>query len=245
MSQDKERVRDMPNNLEMIVENIDLEQVISNIYSLMKEGKRITEFSADDWMMVIGLDGSELVWDAVEDKLKVAFKNEISPGQTAENLMAAMKRVKALYGQFKAGEISETDFLYESEWACLDSVVMILASYLQSKPIEAKAIGIVINDEIFKLRYDALKSTIRGEWEETLARLAEEQRALDAELDKKYANYIEWLEKDLKTYRELLQRAFSDDLEEALAGSVELGSFMKLPRAELLGTIDEIDDYFL
>ncbi len=146
---------------------------------------------------------------------------------------------------FRAGKMSEADFLFESEWVCLDAVVEILALNLRETPIEIKALNVAIADETLKMCYRAIAGEIQGEWTEMLERHAAEQRALDEELDKEYSRYIKWLEKNLDTYMELLPRAFSDDPAEALAGSAELAAFMKLPQAEILGTVDDVDDFFL
>ena len=233
------------NQVAALVDNVDPQMVVQNIALRIKEGKKIQEFSADDWMEVFGISEKELVWDKVQDKLELAFANDKNNEQIAASLTAAMKDVRVLYEKFRSGEMSEVDFLYESEWACLDAVVEILASYLRDQSIDLKSFGIVISEETFKLRYEAIKNDIRGEWEEMLVRHAEEQRAHDEMLEKQYIAYIEWLEKDLDTYMKLLQRAFSDDPAEALAGSAELAAFMKLPQAEVLSTVEDVDDFFL
>lgn len=228
-----------------LVENVNPDQVTQEILSRVKDGKKIQEFSAGDWMEVFGLSEDELVWEKAQDKLEATFAREENSEDIALSLIASMKEVRSYYSQFKSGEISEADFLYESEWACLDAVVKILASYLRLSPINVKVFGVVVNEEMLNLRYAAIKDELRGEWEETLARHAEEQRIQDETLEKKYTAYIEWLKKDLDTYMELLPRAFSDDPEEALAGSAELAMFMKLPQAEVLSSVEEIDDFFM
>lgn len=233
---------------EPLIENVDSAQVARNILTRVRDGKQLEEFAAHDWMEVFGLSENEIeemTWDKVEEGLRVAFAHDKHADEIAGNLAAAMKEVRSWYARFSAGEISEVDFLYESEWACLDAVIGILVSYLRGNPIKLKVLKKVIDDETLTVCYQAFKSDVRGAWEETLARCAEEQRAQNEMLEKRYRDYIEWLEEDLATYREILPRAFSDDPETALAGSVELALFMKLPQAEVLATIDDVDDFFL
>lgn len=228
-----------------IIRDVEPNQVAQNMLAKVREGKRIQEFSANDWIEVFDLSEDEIIWDKVEAKLRVSFSHEENAADIASNLTASMKNVKELYGRFANGQMSEVDFLYESEWACLDAVVDILASYLRLCPIDIKCLGVVITDETLKLRYSAIKDDIRGEWAETLARHEREQRSQDELLEKRYRDYIEWLEKDLATYREILPRAFSNDPEVALAGSAELASFLKLPQAHILSTVSDVDDFFL
>lgn len=228
-----------------VVENVDPRQATENIRELVKQGKKIQEFSAEDWMEIFGLSEDEIVWGKTQDKLEAVFAHDENAEEIAKKLVESMKEVKGYYALFRSGEMSEVDFLYESEWACLDAVVGILSSYLRQCPIEINILGIVINEEMLNLRYKAIKDELRGEWEDMLVRHVEEQRAQDDALEKKYTDYIEWLEKDLNTYMELLPRAFSDDPEEALAGSSELALFMKLPQAEVLNTVEDVDDFFL
>lgn len=232
-------------SLKPIIENVDPAQVAQNIRDLVETGKKPQEFSAQDWMEVFGLGEGEISWSKAEERLQALFAHDENAEAVAKNLTLAMEDVRRLYARFRNGEISEVDFLYESEWACLDAVVSILAAYLRSTPIKLKVLGTVINDEVFELRYQAIKDDLLGEWDDMLARHAEEQRAQNEMLEKRYRNYIEWLEKDLRTYREILQRAFSNDPETALAVSAELAQFMKLPRAKVLSTIDDVDEFFL
>ena len=231
--------------LGVVAENVDPNQVAQGILAKVQEGKRIQDFTADDWMEVFGLAENEIVWGKVQDKLEFVFAHDENFAEIAKSLVDAMKAVREYYVMFRAGEMNEVDFLYESEWACLDAVVQILASYLRFTPIEIEAFGIVITEEMLKLRYQAIKDDIRGEWEDMLVRHAEEQRIMDENLEKRYVTYVEWLEKDLDTYMQLLPRAFSDDPAEALAGSAELAAFMKLPPAEVLSTVEDVDDFFL
>lgn len=231
--------------LKPITENIDPAQVAKNIRNRIEAGKKPQEFSAQDWMEVFGLGNGEVSWSEAEEKLQAAFAHDENAETIAKNLTMAMKDVRRLYARFRSGEISEVDFLYESEWACLDAVVGILAAYLRTAPIKLKALGIVITDETLELRYQAIKDDLLGEWADMLARHAEEQRIQDEMLEERYRDYIDWLEKDLRTYREILSRAFSDDPDTALAGSAELARFMKQPRVNVLSTIEDVDDFFL
>lgn len=233
------------NQLGAVIENVDSQQVVKNILTRVKQGEKIQEFSAEDWMDVFGLSEDKIVWDKTQDRLEAVFTCDENSEEIAKILVASMKQVKDYYALFRSGDMSEVDFLYESEWACLDAVVGILSSYLRQRPIEVKILGAVITEEMLNFRYKAIEDEIRGEWEDMLIRHAEEQRIQNEVLEKKYAVYIEWLEKDLNTYMELLQRAFSDNPEEALAGSSELALFMNLPPAEVLSALEDVDDFFL
>lgn len=231
--------------IDPIIRDVEPNQATQNMLAKVRKGKRIQEFSVNDWIEVFGVSEEEIVWDKVEAKLCVSFSHEENAADIANSLTASMKNVKDLYNCFANGQMSEVDFLYESEWACLDAVVDILVSYLRLCPIDIKCLGMVITDETLKLRYSVIKDDIRGEWAETLARHEKEQRAQNKLLEKRYRDYIEWLEKDLGTYQEILPRAFSNDPEVALAGSAELAAFLKLPQAHILSTVSDIDDFFL
>ena len=245
MSQENVFVKHVEAKVNSIVSNIDPKQVALNILERVKDGKKLQEFTAEDWADALGLNVDTLVWDDVKKGLEVVFARENDTEFVAESLATATMTVKEYFALFRAGEMSEADFLFESEWVCLDAVVEILASYLRERPIEIESLNIVITDEMLKMRYRAIVGEIQGEWIEMLERHAAQQQALDEALDEEYSRYIAWLEKDLDTYMELLPRAFSDDPAEALAGSAELATFMKLPQAEVLGTVDDVDDYFL
>ena len=71
------------------------------------------------------------------------------------------------------------------------------------------------------------------------------QSVLDEQLQAEYDAYLAEVEKNAERFRCLIQTAFDPGLRESLKESVELAKAYGVSEAELLKTVDEIDDFFL
>lgn len=73
----------------------------------------------------------------------------------------------------------------------------------------------------------------------------DEQRVLDEQLSAEYQQLIQRLHESMSDYLEVLERAFSPDVQVALLGSAELAQRCGVPTSEILDSEEKIRSYFL
>ena len=72
-----------------------------------------------------------------------------------------------------------------------------------------------------------------------------EIQELDDKLNEKYREYIAGLMVSIKSFLDILERAFSPNIEIAFNGSVDLARKMGVPENEILNSREKVAAYFL
>ncbi|OCW84478.1 hypothetical protein A8M60_10210 [Nocardia farcinica] len=93
--------------------------------------------------------------------------------------------------------------------------------------------------------YKAVSSSLSQREASLIAQYAEEQRMLDKHLAADYQELIDQLDASMSDFLEVLERAFSPDVEVALLGSVTLALELGVSSEEVLNTNEKVIAYFL
>jgi len=219
---------------------------VSAIAKRRKDGKRIGEFTSEDWEGIFKESGIGVVKGGIRGISIYALTNfTATPAAVASSLCTASFGIAEQAHLLRTGKITQEQFIMNSEILCLDTSVSALSSFIGQALIPVPVLGAVIGNTVGTLLYQVAKDNLskkeQGIIEGYLKYLAE----LEIELDKKYRRYIDELNAGIRVYYGMLERAFSPNYDEALQGSVSLAVSLGVPSEELLKNISEVDDYFL
>jgi hypothetical protein len=209
-------------------------------------GKQLRDFTSEDWTEIAGVTGFGFAKGGVRGISIYSLTNF-----TATSAAAASSIVTAAFGiaeqahKLRRGEINEVEFIENAELVALDAAVSALSSLAGQALIPIPVLGAVIGNTVGTVMYKAVSSSLSKREAELIARYLEEQQVLDEELATEYQELIRKLDESLSDYLEVLERAFSPDVEFALIGSVELALQLGVLPEEVLDSDDKVLSYFL
>lgn len=220
--------------------------LVSSIAQKRREGKKFSEFDSKDWEYIAKETGKGAGKGAIRGAVIYGLTNYTkTPAAVASALCTASFGVAEQAYRLRKGEITQDEFIKNSEILCLDVSVSALSSFLGQTLIPVPVLGAVIGNTIGTTLYQISKEVLSSEERRIIRQYYEHLNKLDKELDKRNKELINELNDGLKRYYKLLEKAFSPNYEEALYGSVALANAYGLPTDELVTSIEEIDEYFL
>lgn len=217
-----------------------------SVVAKRRAGKRIKDFSADDWIEIGGDAGFGFAKGGVR-----GFSIYTLTNFTATSAAVASSIVTAAFGiaeqahKFRRGEIDEMAFIENAELVSLEAAISALSSFVGQALIPVPILGAVIGNTIGTVMYKVASSSLSEREAELIARYLEEQHALDEQLDAQYKDLVSKLDQAMFEYLGLIERAFSPDVELALIGSVELALHLGVSSEEVLDSEERIHSYFL
>ena len=218
---------------------------VSAIIKRRKGGKKISEFSSDDWNAIIKETGYGTVKGGVRGVSIYTLTNyTATPAAVANALCTASFGVAEQAYQMRKGNISENDFLWNSEILCLDVTVSALSSFVGQAAIPIPVLGAIIGNAVGMFLYQIAKDTLARKEQQIVAGYFREIRELDMRLETEYHSFIDMLNDDLSVYYKMLEKTYVPDYEVALNMSAQLARYLAVPENEILTSIAEIDDYF-
>ena len=218
---------------------------VSAIIKRRKGGKKISEFSSDDWNAIIKETGYGTVKGGVRGVSIYTLTNyTATPAAVANALCTASFGVAEQAYQMRKGNISENDFLWNSEILCLDVTVSALSSFVGQAAIPIPVLGAIIGNAVGMFLYQIAKDTLARKEQQIVAGYLREIRELDMRLETEYHSFIDMLNDDLSVYYKMLEKTYVPDYEVALNMSAQLARYLAVPENEILTSIAEIDDYF-
>ena len=120
---------------------------IVGVYKKRKSGKKLVEFTAEDWKE-LGLDtGKGTIKGAIRGSAIYALTNFAAmPAPVASAMITATLGMAAQAYKLEKGDISGEEFIDASESMCLDVTVSALSSILGSLLIPVPILGVVIGN---------------------------------------------------------------------------------------------------
>ena len=211
-----------------------------------RKAKQFSEFSEDDWQEIIQKTGKGTLRGGVRGGSIYILSNfTATPAAVASGLVTAGFSVAEQAHLLRKGEITEKEFLENTQIACLDASVSALSSMIGQALIPIPILGAVVGNTVGTVLYQIGKGNLNQREQQILAAYAEQQRVLDAELAAQYQQCIETLNREIEVYMVLLDRAFIEDAVEAFKGSVALARHVGVPESDILKTKGEVDYYFV
>lgn len=211
-----------------------------------RTGKQLRHFTGEDWAEVSAETGFGVVKGGVRGLSVYGLTNfTATSAAVASSIVTASFGVAEQANKFRRGEIDELEFIENAELVCLETAVSALSSFVGQALIPVPVLGAVIGNTVGMIMYKAVSSSLSQREASLIAQYAEEQRMLDKHLAADYQELIDQLDASMSDFLEVLERAFSPDVEVALLGSVTLALELGVSSEEVLNTNEKVIAYFL
>lgn len=212
----------------------------------LKSGKKLSEFTADDWKD-IGIDtaaggGKGAVRGA---SIYTLTNFTATPAAVASALVTAAFGVTAQARLLQQGKISNEDFIVNSEVVCLDVSVSAISSLLGQVMIPVPILGAVIGNAVGMFMYGIAKDSLSNQEQALIESFNNGIQQLNEQLDEHYRALIELLNQEFSKFKSVLELAFDLDVNVAFAGSIALAQYLGCDKDKILWDKQAVDAYFL
>ncbi|MGA6128977.1 MULTISPECIES: hypothetical protein [unclassified Microbacterium] len=211
-----------------------------------REGKKLKDFTVDDWTEIAGSTGRGTVRGGVRGLSIYSLTNfTATSAAVASSIVTAAFGIAEQANKLRRGEIDELEFIEAAELVSLEAAVSGLSSFVGQALIPVPVLGAVIGNTVGMVMYSAVSSSLSRREAELITRYLEEQRVLDEHLAADYQELVNRLDESMGDYLAVLERAFSPDVEVALLGSVDLALTLGVVADDVLDSEQKTFTYFL
>ncbi|MEV0434884.1 hypothetical protein [Nocardia sp. NPDC050413] len=211
-----------------------------------RKGKRLNEFSGQDWADIAGDAGVGFGKGGVRGLSVYALTNfTATSAAVASSIVTASFGIAEQANKLRRNEIDELEFIENAELVALEAAVRALSSFVGQATIPIPVLGAVIGTAIGTVMYKAVASSLSKREAALIERYIEEQRVLDEQLAAEYQEMLAKLDQGMSDYLGLLARAFSPDIQVALTGSIQLAVELGVAADEILDSDEKALAYFL
>lgn len=212
----------------------------------LRTGKRLGDFDADDWAEVANEAGFGFAKGGVRGFSIYTLTNfTATPAAVASAIVTAAFGIAEQANRLRRGDINEQEFIENAELVSLEAAVSALSSFLGSAIIPVPVLGAVIGNTVGMLMYKEVSNSLSKREAELIEGYLSAQQELNERLDAEYQDLISQLDTAMSTYLDLLELAFSPDLEMALDGSVALALELGVAYEDLLDSEEKTTAYFV
>lgn len=216
------------------------------VFTRRREGKRLKEFSGQDWLDIAGETGVGFGKGGVRGLSIYGLTNfTATSAAVAGSIVTASFSIAEQANKLRRNEIDELEFIENSEMIALEAAIRALSSLAGQAAIPIPMLGAVIGNAVGTVMYKAVASSLTKREAALIERYLDEQRVLDEQLTAEYQALLEKLDQSMSDYLALLGRAFSPDVEAAFVGSVALAASLGVAADEILDSEEKIDAFFL
>jgi hypothetical protein len=211
-----------------------------------RQGKKLKQFTDEDWIEIAGDTGFGLAKGGVRGVSIYSLTNfTATPAAVASSIVTAAFGIAEQANKLRRGEIVELQFLENAEVVSLEAAVSALSSFVGQALIPVPVLGAIIGSTVGTVMYKAVSSSLSNRETALIETYLDEQRMLDSQLAREYQELIEMLDACITDYLDVLERAFSPDIEVALLGSIELALKLGVSSDEILDSEQKTFAYFV
>lgn len=212
----------------------------------LKQRKRITEFTEDDWKEV-GIETAKgTVKGGIRGGTIYGFTNFTPvPSNVACAFVTASFGIAAQISSLEKENLSSEDFLINCETICLDSAVSAVAALAGQAFIPVPALGAIVGSFVGNILYTNCQKFGNMQTQRLAQQYQQEVNTVIVMLDAQYALCVKQLQESYAQFKSFEALAFSDDVNTAFNGSIKLALLVGVPSDKVLSSIEQIDDYFL
>ena len=212
----------------------------------IKAGKKIGEFTAEDWREICGKTGGGFAKGCARGVTIYTLTNfTATPAFVASSMATASFAVAEQAHLLKTGKISEEQFLLNSQVICVDTSVSALSSMIGQAVIPVPVLGAVIGNTVGMLMNQIAKEYLSHYEQRIIREYLREINAYEEQLNAQYREIIQKLGKEFSMYMKILDRAFVPDYEEAFTGSIILAEYVGVDPEKILRNKEDGYNYFL
>ena len=168
-----------------------------------------------------------------------------TPAAVANALVTASFGVAAQAYQLQQGNITQEDFIVNSEVLCLDVSVSAVASMLGQTLIPVPVLGAIIGNMAGMFMYQIAKDHLSEKEQVLIQNYRESFAALNKLLEERYQQLTAQLKKELAKYTSMLELVFDVNVNIAFDGSIALADYVGVAQDRVLRSKADIDNYFL
>ncbi len=216
------------------------------VIAMRREGKKLKDFTDEDWKQIAGETGFGAMRGGVRGLSIYGLTNfTATSAAVASSIVTAAFGIAEQANRLRRGEIGEQEFLENAELVSLEAAISALSSFAGQALIPVPVLGAVIGNTVGTIMYRSASSALSKREAALIAQYLEEQQRLDEELAQQYRDLIDGLVVEIAAYVDLLDRAFSPDLQAAMDGSIELALSLGVPTDEILDSSEKARAYFM
>ena len=222
--------------------------LIMSIGKKVKDGKKLSEFTEDDWKEV-GIDtvsgGTKGGISALTTYGLTNFAN--TPAPLASAYVSAIFGICDLAKELSEGNMTTEEFLKNGELLCIETAISVLGATVGQIIIPIPVLGSVIGCKTASVFNDIAKEYLLEDEQKLIehynARLLEEQRNIDSI----YQKQVEAIVQKSEQMGELMTIAFDFDINYKLRfeTSIIIAKELHVEKNKILRNKQSIDDYFL
>lgn len=220
--------------------------LVQAVVEKRRAGRQLKNFTDEDWISIAGTTGCGVVKGGVRGLSVYSLTNfTATSAAVASSIVTTAFGVAEQANKLRRGEIDELEFIENSELLSLEAAVSALSSFVGQALIPVPVLGAVIGNTVGTIMYRAVASSLSEREAALIERYLDEQRTLDEQLAAEYQDLIGKLDASMSDYLGVLERAFSPDVEIALAGSVQLALYLGVASEDVLDSEAKVTAYFL
>lgn len=219
---------------------------IFSIIKKIKAGKKLTDFTSDDWKEVgidtsIGTAKGGIRGTAIY--YLVNQKNASAP--VANAAITATFGIVAEAIKVRQGKSSINDFYDNSIVISLEVSVSTVSSVVGSAVIPVPILGTIVGNTVGMWIYKIAKDILSKAELRTIEQKNEELELLQQKLDSEYKLYLAKIEKRINEYNDILSYALNEDAVLAYQSAEKAAYYLGLSDKIEELSVEERDNYFL
>lgn len=215
------------------------------VYRKIKGGKKLAEFTSDDW--------KDLGVEAAKGGARGAFRGGTVyllttftklPGATATAAATATLGMGGQAMQLRAGSITPSEFIENSEILCLDSAVSALSALMGQVLIPLPVFGALVGNVAGSLAYEIAKTNLSKYEQDLISDALARSEARAQVLNDEYEKLAVQYHQRSLAFGGSLELAFSMDANTSLEASVEHARLLGVPEKSIIKSFEEGTAYF-
>ena len=216
------------------------------VYEKKKAGKKLSDFTAEDWKDV-GLDTTKgTAKGAVRGGVVYTLTNFAStPAPVASALVTATFGVVALAKKLHNGDIDQEEFLESSEIVCLDVSVSAVSSMLGSVLIPIPILGTIIGNAAGMFMYNIALRYLDSTEQRIIHDYLLETEEYGEKIKLEYSDFISQMNKKREHFSSIVELCFDENINTCFAASISLARYAGVDDNLILKNHDEGDMFFL
>lgn len=219
------------------------------------DGKMPSELNAQDWKEIAAVVSeyavladdhrySVFIFSLYERYIRhsVAQIQEIISEESAIVINGLANELHDKAAALSAGYISEVTYIEDCLWISLEAMIKLLAC---TTALSGDSRVSDFAQALASYAFEYGRLMLHSRELEIINQFIESQYQLDAELEQKYAAYLEDLEKESQKFWTLIDNAFAPNFRDAFLHSVLLAKATGVKVEEILSSTEDIDSFFL
>lgn len=216
------------------------------VYEEIKKGKKISEFTSNDWKN-IGIDTAHgTVKGAIRGGSIYTMTNFLkTSAPVANSLVTASFGVVSLARKLENNDITNEEFLISSEVICMDVSLSTLSATLGQTLIPVPVLGAIIGNTVGMFMVEIGKNYLNIDEQKLINNYVKKMNYINRKYEKEYNDILEKIQIQEQKFNSLVDLAFDKDVNKAFEASIQLARNEGVNSTDVLKDLNDIDVFFL